>query len=247
LTRSFNDMAERVTDSLRRQRDFVAQASHQMRNPLTTLMLRVEELGAFIEESAGRADHRMALEETMRLGRILDGLLALAKAERGQETLEASDAAQTAEERVAAWLPLAIRREITLTCTRPEQARVLAVPTAVGQSLDALIDNALKFAGVGAVVRVEVRAENGTVDVHVIDDGPGLSDESRQRANERFWRAPDVQNVDGAGLGLPIAMVLVESSGGRLDLLPAVPAGLDVRLRFLAAPDNQPDQPLASR
>ncbi len=238
LTRSFNDMAKRVTDSLRRQRDFVAQASHQMRNPLTTLMLRVEELGEFIEEPAGRADHRLAMDETLRLGRILDGLLALAKAEGGQPTLEVTDAAETAEERVAAWLPLALRRGITLTCKRPEHAPVTAVSTAVGQSLDALIDNALKFTGVGSLVRVEVRVGDGTVDIHVIDDGPGLSEESRKLANERFWRAHDVQNIDGAGLGLPIATVLMESSGGCLDLLPAAPGGLDARLRFRAVVDG---------
>jgi len=238
LTRSFNDMAERVTDALQRQRDFVAQASHQMRNPLTALMLRVEELGEFIDEPIGRADHHLAMEESLRLGRILDGLLALAKAERGRPPLEVVDAAVTVEERVSAWLPLAAQRGISLTCKRPEHAPVIAVATAVDQSLDALIDNALKFAGAGAVVRVEVRVDDASVEIHVIDDGPGLSEDSRKRANERFWRAPDVQNLDGAGLGLPIAQVLVESSGGSLDLLPAASGGLDARLRFRGVRDD---------
>jgi signal transduction histidine kinase len=236
LTRSFNDMAESVTDVLRRQREFVAQASHQMRNPLTALTLRVESLGEFIHEPAGQTDHRLAMEETDRLVRILDGLLALARAERGHHELEVVDAAVTADERVSAWLPLATKRGITLTCIRPAHAPVLAVPTAVGQSLDALIDNALKFAGRHATVRVEVRANAELVDVHVIDDGPGLSDDSRLRAGERFWRAPEVQNLDGCGLGLPIATVLAEASGGALDLLSRDPSGLDARLRFPAAP-----------
>jgi K+-sensing histidine kinase KdpD len=125
---------------------------------------------------------------------------------------------------------------------------VLAVPTAVGQSLDALIDNALKFAGPEATVRVEVHAAGDVVDVHVIDDGPGLNGDSRRRATERFWRAAEVQNLDGCGLGLPIATVLVETSGGRLDLLSAQPGGLDARLRFPAAPSPpEPGQRLASR
>ena len=110
-----------------------------------------------------------------------------------------------------------------------------AVPTAVGQALDALIDNALKFACTGATVTVRVVPDADTVALHVVDDGPGLGDTERMRATERFWRAPGSQNVDGSGLGLPIAAVLVEVSGGRLDLLAAAPRGLDARLTFPAA------------
>jgi signal transduction histidine kinase len=235
LTRSFNDMAERVTDLLRRQRDFVAQASHQMRNPLTALMLRVEELGQHIEQPTGRTDHRLAIEETRRLARILDVLLALAQAEQPQPELEVVDAAAIAEERMIAWLPLATSRGIALTCARPDGALVVALATAVGQSLDALMDNALKFCGAGAVVRVEVRGGDEVVDIHVIDDGPGITDEGRHRASEPFWRAPEVQSLDGCGLGLPIAKALMEASGGRLDLMPCSVRGVDARLRFPAA------------
>jgi signal transduction histidine kinase len=234
LARSFNTMADDVTDALERQRAFVAQASHQMRNPLTALRLRVEELGTFIADPAGRDEHRLALEETDRLRRILDGLLALAQAERGHHRTETEDAAAVADERVTAWQPLAQQRDITLRRTGADRAPVRAVPTAVGQALDALIDNALKFAGPHATVEVSVLASGESVAVHVIDDGPGLTDSHRRLASERFWRAPGTQNVDGAGLGLPIATVLVEASGGDLVLSAVEPRGLDARLRFPA-------------
>ena len=234
LARSFNTMADDVTDALERQRAFVAQASHQLRNPLTALRLRVEELAAFIAEAAGRDEHRLALEEADRLRRILDGLLALAQAERGHHRTETEDAATVADERVAAWQPLAQQRGITLRRTGADRAPVVAVPTAVGQALDALIDNALKFAGPHATVEVAVRPGPSSVAVHVTDDGPGLADTQRRRATERFWRAPDAQNVDGSGLGLPIAIVLVEASGGDLALSAVEPRGLDARLRFPA-------------
>jgi signal transduction histidine kinase len=235
LAKSFNTMADDVTDSLERQRAFVSQASHQLRNPLTALRLRVEELGGFITDPAGRDEHRLALEEADRLRNILDGLLTLARAERGEYGHETVDAADAADTRVAGWQPLALQRGIALRRTGAPSASVRAVPTAVGQALDALIDNALKFAGCGATVTVDVVPRGDTVELHVVDDGPGLCDDDRRTATERFWRAPDTQNIDGSGLGLPIATALVEASGGRLDLLPAVPHGLDARLRLPSA------------
>jgi signal transduction histidine kinase len=232
LARSFNTMADDVTDALDQQRAFVAHASHQLRNPLTALRIRVEELGGFITDPAGKEEHRLAMDETGRLRRILDGLLALAQAERGQHDTEVVDAATIADERVSGWQPLARQHEITLRRTGCATAPVRAVPTAVGQALDALIDNALKFAGPGAAVTVEVAPGKESVELHVVDDGPGLDGADRVRATERFWRAANTQNIDGSGLGLPIATVLVRASGGQLDLLPAEPKGLDARLRF---------------
>jgi signal transduction histidine kinase len=241
LARSFNTMADDVFEALERQRDFVAHASHQLRNPLTALGIRVEELGGFITDPAGRDEHRLAMEETGRLRRVLDGLLALAQAERRQHDTEVVDAATIADERVCGWQPLARQREITLRRTGCASAPVRAVPTAVGQALDALIDNALKFAGSGAAVTVEVAPGKEIVELHVVDDGPGLDGADRVRATERFWRAAHAQNVEGSGLGLPIATVLVRASGGQLDLLPVQPRGLDARVRFPAVGAQLPD------
>jgi signal transduction histidine kinase len=247
LTHSFNDMAVSVMDLLNRQREFTAQASHQMRNPLTALILRVEALGEFIHDAAGQAEHRLAMDETDRLGRILDGLLALARAERGNVTAEVVDAAATAAERVNAWRQVAARREISLLLSGESRANVLAVPTAVGQTLDALIDNALKFAGRAATVGVRVDQTGDLVEIHVEDDGPGLTHDELRRASQRFWRAADVQNLDGCGLGLTIAAVLAEASGGQLDLFPVRPHGLHARVSFPASPEPLPAQRFASR
>ncbi|WP_213455174.1 sensor histidine kinase [Rhizomonospora bruguierae] len=235
LTVAFNEMADTVTDALERQRAFVAQASHQLRNPLTALRLRVEDLGEELTSQAAAQEHRLALEETERLGDVLDGLLALARTERGQHRLAVVDASATVAARVAAWQPLAAQRRIGLAADPAPPVWVRVVTTGLDQALDALIDNALKFADAGARVRVSVRPADGGADVHVIDDGPGLSDERRARAPERFWRAPTSQNVEGAGLGLPIVAALMEASGGRLDLLPVRPHGLDARLWLPAA------------
>jgi len=231
LARSFNAMADNVADAFGRQRAFVAQASHQLRNPLAALRIRLDNLADHVD-AGGLDEHRETLDEVDRLGLILDGLLALASAERGQHGCRVVDAAAVADQRVAAWQPLAERREITLRRTGAARADARAVVTGVDQALDALIDNALKFAVPGATVLVDVKPGIMSVDIDVVDDGPGLSADERRLAAERFWRAPKAQNVDGAGLGLPIAAVLAEVSGGGLRLLPVSPHGLNAKLTF---------------
>ena len=231
LGSAFNEMAATVADSLDRQRAFVSHASHQLRNPLTALRLRVEDLGADLTDPAVIEGHRLALEEVERLGEVLDSLLALARAERGKYLMEEIDAGEVAWARVVAWQPVAAKNGVTLRYVRPScPLPARAVATALDQALDALIDNAVKFSGSRSSVTVRLSEDDGGVAVHVTDTGPGLSAEQREKATERFWRAPGAQNIDGSGLGLPIVSVLVEASGGRLDLLPADPTGLHARL-----------------
>ncbi|MBQ1024132.1 HAMP domain-containing sensor histidine kinase [Micromonospora sp. C95] len=233
LARSFNHMADVVSDVMDRQRAFVAHASHQLRNPLTALRLRVEELGPSVSDERGRAEHRLALEETDRLALLLDALLTLARAERRENQRITVDATAAAESRVAAWEPLARHRSVTLRLAAdsgPVYART--VPTAIDQALDALIDNAVKFSGAGGEVTVTVAARDGGTILEVRDTGPGMTRSQLGRATERFWRAPEVQNVDGAGLGLTIAAVLVDASDGRLTMHPNSPRGLVAALWF---------------
>jgi len=232
LAGAFNEMAETVADSLERQRQFVSHASHQLRNPLTALRLRVEDLGADLEDPDVVELHRLALEETERLGQVLDSLLALARAERGRFSLVDVDAGEVAQARVLAWQPVAAKHGVVLRYVRPPgPVPVRAIANALDQALDALIDNAVKFSNSqDPSVTIRIAADDGGAAVHVIDTGPGLTEAQRELATERFWRAPDAQNVDGSGLGLPIVAVLVEASGGRLELLPADPHGLHAKL-----------------
>jgi signal transduction histidine kinase len=93
---------------------------------------------------------------------------------------------------------------------------------------------------------VDVARSGQSVDVDVIDDGPGLSAADRRRAAERFWRAPDTSDAEGSGLGLPIVAALADASGGGLRLLPAYPRGLDAKLSLPAAelPADAADAPV---
>jgi signal transduction histidine kinase len=232
LTTSFNEMADTVSDALERQRLFVAHASHQLRNPLTVLRLRVEGLGDMLPLEA-RAEHHLALEESDRLSRVLDSLLALARAEWDGRAPATVDAGELVAARVEAWRPLAAQRGVALTAEVPtEPVPAEAADTALDQALDALIDNGLKFAASGGQVTVSVEVLAGRAVVTVRDDGPGMTAEQCRLATRRFWRAPNTQNVDGAGLGLSIATVLVEASGGTLTLTPREPRGLVARVRL---------------
>jgi signal transduction histidine kinase len=237
LTQSFNNMAYAVSDAMDRQRAFVAHASHQLRNPLTALRLRVEELGPSLVDDFGRTEHQLALEETDRLAQVLDGLLTLARAERGHSKLVTVDAVTVAESRVGAWAPLARRSSITISLhADTPNALVHTVPTALDQALDALIDNAVKFSPAGGRIEVSVAPADGGFAILVRDDGPGMPDTQLEQATERFWRAPDAQNIDGSGLGLTIVAVLVDASGGTLTMSRADPSGLEARLWFREAP-----------
>ncbi|MFF5209306.1 sensor histidine kinase [Streptosporangium sp. NPDC000396] len=241
LAVSFNVMADTVTDMLDRQRAFVAQASHQLRTPLGALRLRVENLTDHLDES-GRREHELTLEETDRLTRTLEGLLALARAEKHEnETAGAGvvavDADDIADRRVDVWRPRAAELGATLRRTGAVGRHVLTVPETLDQLLDALIDNSLKFGADEVTVHVERVGD--LAEIHVVDNGPGLAAEDRTRALERFWRSPAHQNVDGSGLGLSVVAVLVAASGGFVDLLAREPRGLDVRVRLRLEPQDR--------
>jgi signal transduction histidine kinase len=227
LVASFNVMSERVATLVERQRSFASYASHQLRAPLATLRLRADNL-----VPADVEDHRLLVEEIDRLARLCDALLTYARAEATAESIEDVDAACVADTRVAAWAPAAARAGIRLTRSGRSPAMVRVAVRALDQALDALLSNAVHFAGPGEVHVTIEQVAREWVDIDVIDGGPGLSADGLARAAEPFWRGPDADDTDGSGLGVTIATALVRASGGRLDLMPAQPHGLHARIRL---------------
>ena len=225
LGRAFNLMTDRLVATLRAQRAFVADASHQLRNPLSAMRLRVETLEPLIPD-AGRAQFTSAVAEVERLSRILDELLALARAEGREDRVVRVDVAAVVRQRAEAWRPLAEQRgvEVTTECTRTFAS---AARGTVDQVLDVFIDNAIEVAPPGSAVTVRCTAtRENRVEVHVVDEGPGMSEGDRRRAADRFWRGPGTDR-DGLGLGLSVASALLQASGGRLSLEAAPGRGLD--------------------
>ncbi|MFI6280699.1 ATP-binding protein [Streptomyces sp. NPDC050988] len=225
LARSFNEMADNVEDVLEQQRAFVADASHQLRNPLSALLLRIELLALELPE--GNEEIASVRTEGKRLAQVLDDLLDLALAEHAEADLRLTDIGELTAERVASWSPVADDKGVRLVGTCPATT-AWADPVALSSALDAVIDNALKFTPEGESVEVEV-ASNGQVSTIVVTDlGPGLSDEELTRVGDRFWRSPGHQNIKGSGLGLSISRALLAAGGGAITYEHHEPHGLKV-------------------
>ncbi|MET9293550.1 HAMP domain-containing sensor histidine kinase [Streptomyces sp. NPDC003077] len=229
LARSFNEMADHVEDVLEQQRAFVADASHQLRNPLSALLLRIELLA--LELPQGNEEIASVRTEGKRLARVLDDLLDLALAEHAAADLQLLDVAALAAERVDSWHPLAADKGVDLAYEGPRAVTGWADPVTLSSALDAVVDNALKFTPPGERVTVSAVADGGNVRVTVADQGPGLTDEELARIGDRFWRSGRHQNVSGSGLGLSITRALLATGGGTLSFAPNRPHGLRVTLR----------------
>jgi signal transduction histidine kinase len=237
LARSFNEMADNVEQVLEQQRAFVADASHQLRNPLSALLLRIELLA--LELPRGNAEIASVRAEGKRLGTVLDDLLDLALAEHAPANARLTDVGALAGERVAAWRALARERGVRLEW-REAAVTAWADPVTLSSALDAVIDNALKFTPAGESVVVTATSSGETSAVVVRDGGPGLTEEELARVGDRFWRSGRHQNVSGSGLGLSIARALLAASGGSLTFAPGEPKGL---VATCALPRSAPAAP----
>ncbi len=221
LSRSFDAMAAGVSDVFAAQRAFVADASHQLRNPLTALRLRLSNLGDHVHGEAA-AEQTAAVAEADRLTRIADDLLAMARAEVATAELVEVDVDEVVTRRLAAWQVAAISRGVDLVLAGGRGGAALAPARGLEVVLDALLDNAVKFTGEGTAIEVAVRRTDAVVLLTVRDHGSGLRPQDLDRATDRFWRASRHQNVSGSGLGLAIVRRIVERSSGALQLdLPA--------------------------
>ncbi|MFF5019695.1 ATP-binding protein [Streptomyces sp. NPDC001165] len=233
LARSFNEMADNVEDVLEQQRAFVADASHQLRNPLSALLLRIELLA--LELPQGNEEIASVRTEGKRLAQVLDDLLDLALAEHAEADLRLTDVGALTEERVAAWSPAAAAKGVRLVGDCPP-ITAWADSITLSSALDAVIDNAVKFTPEGGTVEIVVASNGDTSTVVVTDTGPGLTDEELARVGDRFWRSGRHQNVKGSGLGLSISRALLAAGGGSITYAHHEPRGLQVTV---AVPRNR--------
>lgn len=233
----FNRMAEEIERTMSRQQEFALNASHELRNPLSALLVRVEYLATGLDADWDR-DVEETREEGRRMTRILDTLLSLARSGQRGTDAELVDVAALTRGRVEAWQHAASNAGVSLVTEGVPTAVHATDRTIVEGALDAVIDNAVKFSPAGSRVVVSTSATDDGCAIVVRDHGPGVAADELAHLSDRFWRSPRNRNVQGSGLGLAIATDLLHSIGGRLRLESPDEGGLEVSLRLIDGGDS---------
>ena len=231
LARSFNETVRKLEALIRSNEEFVADAAHQLRTPLASLQLGLENLEQEVPvEDSRRVENLQA--EVARLSRLVDGLLALARADAATEPPKIVDLAPVVAQRLEAWDTYAAESHVQLSVRIGTDLTARATPDRVEQVLDNLLANALEVSPQAGTITVSGQRTGRWVELHVVDEGPGMTREDRARAFDRLWRAR--QDGGGAGIGLAIVKRLVSSDGGECELLPASTGGIDAVVRLRA-------------
>jgi two-component system sensor histidine kinase TctE len=242
LVGAFNGLLERLDTAMQGIRRFTADASHQMRTPLSILRAHVAALRS-AKLPTGAAEQSLADIEaaTGRLQRLLTQLLTLARAEGAREggsDLRAPvDLVAVAREVSIEHAPQAVRSGIDLHFEAPDRAiTILSQPDLAGELIGNLVDNAIRYNRDAGVVTVTV-TDGGVIRVE--DEGPGIPPDARATAFERFARLAPDQGRDGSGLGLAIVRALADSLGAEVSLADrGAGPGLCVTVRFPSSPSK---------
>ncbi len=232
LAASFNHMAARLGNLERLRREFIANVSHELRSPLTSMRGFLQGILDGTIPAGDRERYlRLAFDETRRLSRLVNDLLDLAALEAGDVRFTFADVDPAeALRRVATKMePQASAKGLSLTVDPPPPATgpVRADPDRLEQVLINLVDNAVRFTPEGGAVTLSARRQDGAVEITVRDTGPGIPPEDLDRIWERFYKGDRARtrSKGGTGLGLAIARELVERQGGTIRAESQVGAG----------------------
>jgi signal transduction histidine kinase len=239
LARSFNEMTRRIELLLRAQRDFVADASHQLRTPLTGLRLRLEEAKALDPGEDAARELAAATVEVDRLAHTVDELLVLSRAGERRlagTLLDLDDLAMSVTER---WRGHAADRGMTLSSWHEGGGtHVWAARTDAERALDCLVENSVEYSPVGSTVELV----SAPCRIEVRDRGPGVGEDEREAVFERFHRGrAGMAGPSGSGLGLAIARELARGWNGEVTLEQRDGGGT---IATLSLPAARPDEPL---
>jgi PAS domain S-box-containing protein len=232
--RSAEEEAERAKD------DFFALVSHELRTPLTSI-IGYTDLVAEVEADRLSEQGRDFLEIIRRNAgremRLVADLLLLVKIREGTFAVdldESADLERIVGESVEAARPAAGRREISLSSSIASTPRLRGDPHRLGQVVDNLISNAIKFTPIGGQVDVRLASSNGTAAIEVADTGAGVPDEERDRLFDRLYRASGATraHVPGLGLGLTIVKAIVDAHGGTVGLASGEDGGTTFRVEL---------------
>jgi len=244
VTIAFNDMTERIGTVLAAQREFVSNASHQLRTPLTGLRLRLESAAAKADSAELERELTAAEQEVDRLARLLNTLLMLAREGQTRVTgrlVSLGLASKHAHER---WEARSEQLGQRLRLEPGDDVVVLAVEEDLAIILDNLIENALHYSPEGSWVTIEFGREGADAYLAVLDDGPGIAPGEEEAVFERFRRGSASKSSSGSGLGLAIVQTLAQRWGGRASLSARPEGGTRAEIRLPAGdplPTPNPD------
>jgi signal transduction histidine kinase len=235
LSADFNAMAVRLESLVHGHQSMMAEVSHQVRTPLAALRLRLDLLGEDADEAIA-AEVAGAQQEIVRLSRLVNGLLAMARAENVTAAPVPVAVHDVVADRATAWKPAADERGVTLTaaCSEPVVARICEGH--LEQILDNLLANALDALDTGRRIQVGAVAVGDTARVTVADDGQGMSGEQQRTAFRRFASG----RPGGTGLGLAIVDRLATANGGSAAMSDTPGGGLTVTIELPLEPSRRP-------
>jgi two-component system, OmpR family, sensor kinase len=242
LVDTLNDLLQRLSEAFEAQRHFVADAAHELRSPVTALQLQVqllerctdpaEQAAATAELALGISRARHLIEQLLHLSRA-----AAERDQRDPAPLERVSLGELARAAVVRWSAQAERRRIDLGADIETEVSVAGSPLQLEVALNNLVDNALRYTLPGGVVDVVVGMIAGAPALRVIDNGPGVAPDERQRVFDRFYRSPQAPSLSevGSGLGLAIVKAIADRHRAAVSLHTSPNGtGLEVRILFPA-------------
>lgn len=230
LVREIDQLLGRLGTALDAQRHFVSDAAHQLRTPIAALLAQLE--STMLESGDPRLDPLR--ESVLRLVRLVNQLLALARAEPGGMPTQPLDLRTLIEGEADTWLRAAIARDIDLGFAL-EAAPVQGIPLLLAELMANLVDNAIRYTPEGGRVTIRCGREAGNVFVAVDDSGPGITPELRERVFERLFRG-DTGTAGGSGLGLAIVRQIATQHGASVRVGESAEGGASFLVFFAEMP-----------
>jgi two-component system sensor histidine kinase BaeS len=247
VERAFNEMADGIQDARRREQEFLASVSHDLRTPLTTIRGYTEALeeGRIADDDRERVAGVIG-RESERLGRLVEDFMLLSRLESRGFTLrpEPVDLAGHLKGIAEAFRDRAAAADLELQVEVAEVPEALVDPDRVAQVVGNLLENALRYTPQGGRVRLRLEERDGYASISVADNGPGIEEADLPHLFERLYVTRRYRPIrpEGSGLGLAIVKELVDAMGGSASVTSAPGRGTTLVVRLPMAPPPDPPE-----